>query len=151
MIFYTYCYFIFPDYISILQTSLNEFEFNLLYKRQPLIIEDKIKDVINILNAWFSQNIIKDQKYDVNIIWNKNKYKYIYCYAILDCEILLCNPKNKIINDTPDINEPIIEIKLKQNQSLIIPYYWNYSVKNNNNIQLYGIHDYITYCLEYII
>lgn len=152
MIFlYIYCYFIYPNYISILQTSLKEFEFNLLFKKQPLVIQDKLKDVLSILQAWFSPNIINDTIFDKNKLWNINKYKYLYCYALEDTEILLYSPKNKVINDTPNNDEPIIEIKLKKSQSLIIPYHWYYNIKNIDSIKLYGIHDYITYLINIFI
>ncbi len=151
LIFYIYCYFINPTYISILQTSLKDFDFNMLLKKQPLVIEDKCKNILSILQAWFSPNIIQDIEYNTKRIWNINIHKYLYCYALNDTEILLYPPKNKVINDTPDSSEPVLAIKLKALQSVVIPYCWYYNIKNINQIKLYGIHDYITYLLVYFI
>ncbi len=151
ILFYIYCYFINPTYISILQTSLQEFDFNMLFKKQPLVIEDKTKNVLSILQAWFSPNIIQDTNYNNDRTWNMNTYKYLYCYALYDTEIFIYSPIKTIIDDKPDTNEPILAIKLKTNQSLIIPYRWYYNIKNNNDIKLYGIHDYITFVLGYFI
>lgn len=147
VILYAYCYFIYPSHISIVQTSLQDFDFNLLLNRQPLVIEDQIKDVVSVISSWFSPNIVQDIQFDTKRTWNLNYHKYLYCYAINDTEVLLYPPGNKVINDVPDNREPIIAIKLKKHQSLVIPYRWYY----NTSIKLYGIHDYITYILSVII
>lgn len=148
---YVYCYFIFPTNISIIQSSLEDFDFHLLLKRQPLMIEDKIKDIIVVLNSWFSSNIIQDIYFDEKRLWNLNSHKYLYCYALSDAEILLYPPGNKVVNDTPDNREPVIGIPLKAKQSIIIPFRWYYNIKNNQSIKLYGIHDYVTYTIDMVI
>ena len=148
IIFYVYCYFIYPTNVSILQTTLKEFDFHLLLKRQPLVIEDCIKDVIHVIRSWFSPNIIQDIVYDSKRIWNVNSHKYLYVYALKDTEVLLYAPGHKVIDDNPDNNEPVIAITLRASQSVIIPYRWYYNVKND--VKLYGIHDYITYAVDFI-
>jgi len=148
---YIYCYFIYPSYISIIQTSLEDFDFNLLLKRQPIVIEDRIKDVINVINSWFSPNIIQDIQFDTKRIWNVNSHKYLYVYTLIDSELLLFAHGNKVIDDVPDSNESVIAIQLKANQSAIIPFRWYYSIKNIDDVKLYGIHDYITYALDFIV
>lgn len=145
---YIYCYFIFPKNLSIVQTSLEDFDFHLLLKRQPLVIEDKVKDIIVVLTSWFSTNIIQDSEFDMKRIWNLNSHKYLYCYALSDSEILLYPPGNNVVNDTPDNREPIIGIQLREMQSIIIPFRWYYNIKNNESIKLYGIHDYVTYAID---
>lgn len=148
---YVYCYFIYPSNVSIIQTSLKEFDFNLLLKRQPLVIEDTIKDVLLVINSWFSPNIIKDVMFDDKRIWNVNYHKYLYVYALQDTEILLCSASHKVTEDLADTNELIIAIKLKRHQSVIIPFRWHYNIKNINSVKLYGIHDYVTYALDFFI
>lgn len=147
IIFYIYCYFIFSNNIIILQTNLNDFDFSLLLERQPLVIEDYIIDILSVIKSWFSSNIVQDANYNEKYDWNQNNHKFMFVYALEDTEILLYPPNKKIINDTPDNDEPIIGIQLKTSQSLIIPFKWSYNIKNTNSIKLYGIHDYITYLL----
>lgn len=147
-IIYIYCYFRYPSYISILQTNLENFDFNMLLKRQPLVIEDNIKDIQPLLKAWFSPNIVKQSQFDFDSIWNKNYFKYMLVYAQNNTNVLLYPAGKKITNDNPDDSEPLIEIKLKKFQSLIIPYRWHYSIKDD--CVLYGIHDYITYIVQII-
>lgn len=149
LLIYIYCYFIQPPYISVIQTTLNDFDFNLLLNKQPLVVGDKIKDVLVLLNCWFSPNIIQDIEFDNKRHWNINFHKYLFCYATDDTEILLYSSKHKVIDDVADDREPIIAIQLKKSQCLIIPYRWYYNIKNNS--KMYGIHDYITYLLDNII
>lgn len=152
ILLYIYCYFIYPSSIIILQSTLNNFDFNLLLQRQPLVIGDKIIDIDKIINLWFSPNIINYDIKNININnWNKNNHKYLFIYSLDNIEILLYQAGQKFINDIPDEKEPILAIKLKKNQSLIIPFKWYYNIKNNNNIKVIGIHDYITYIINYII
>ncbi len=148
VILYSLCYLNFPEEVSILQTKLHNFNFNQLLSRQPLIIEDKIINISEILKLWFKPNIISYNK-KLKDIWVRNRYKYLYIYAKKDISIYISKPK-KIKTEVPDNNEMLIEIKLKGNQSLILPYKWYYSIENNEDIDIYGIDDYITYLLSFI-
>ncbi len=151
---YAYCYFIFPKDVSILQTSIRDFNFDLLNKRQPLVIEDSIpNDMSSLISSWFSPNIVV---YPVNTVsdghsWNINVYKYLLAYAQTDTEILLYQSGQKMVNNMPDINEPVIAIKMKAYQSVVIPYRWYYNIKTKDEYSLYGIHDYITYTVDLVI
>jgi hypothetical protein len=143
---YICCYFIYPSSVSILQTTLNDFDFNLLLQRQPLVIGDRIININDIINLWFSPNIIKNHilNQSDDDKWIVNNYKYMLAYCINDTEILLYQSGQKIYNNEPDINEPILAIKLSKYQCIIIPFKWYYNIKNNSNVQFIGIHDYVT-------
>lgn len=134
------CYYIHPNSIVILQSNLNDFDLNNLYEKQPIVIEDKIIDTNLLLESWFKQNIKEKNNIIINE-WNENKYKYLFFNnnSNEDIEIFINNNKN---------NEDILAIKLYQNQSLIIPFKWNYYI--SNDIELIGIHDYITYFLAFL-
>jgi hypothetical protein len=154
IIAYAYCYFIFPKNISILQSNLKDFDFNLLYQRQPLVIEDCVEDIKYLISLWFSGNIIEDYttKQHSDRLWHLNSHKYMYCYCLQDdIEILLYPAGKQVIDDVPDNNEPVIAIALKKSQSIIIPYRWYFHIKNENDIQFYGIHDYMTYIIDKFI
>lgn len=145
IIFYIYCYYIFDDNFVIQQVNIDDFNFNLLYNKQPLVIEDKIVDISKILSSWFKQNIIKYN----NIIfdkWNINNNKYLFIYAEQDSFILIDKPNIK--TTIPDNNNKIVSIKLYENQCIILPFKCKYYIEKNNNIKIIGIHDYITYFLE---
>jgi len=40
---------------------------------------------------------------------------------------------------------------LKKTQSIVIPYRWYYNIKNKDDVKLYGIHDYVTYFVDFFI
>lgn len=149
-ILYSLCYFIYPNSIIILQTTLNEFDFNQLLQRQPLVIGDKIIDIDKLIELWFSPNIINKKNHINNDKWITNRYKYLIVYTENNTEILLSKAGTKLIKGYPDENkETILAIKLYENQGIIIPYRWHYYCEDKN-IKIYGIDDYITYLIQYI-
>jgi hypothetical protein len=146
-IIYSLCYYIFPSELTIYQTNLSDFNFNLLYKKQPIVINDKIVDTDLLLDSWFKQNFINEIKINNNN-WNINNYKYLFIYSLDDDnELFITNAKfyNKI---PPSSDEKIVNIKLHNNQSIIIPFKWKYYTEKNNFI-VFGINDYITYFLAF--
>lgn len=150
LLIYIYSYFIFPLSIVIIQTTLSDFNFNLLTEKQPIILGDKITDVNTIITSWFKFNIIQDILFNFKYNWNINYHKYLMIYCLEDTEILLYKAGYSVKNNVPDNKEIIVAVKVKENHCIIIPYKWYYNIKNNNNIKLYGIHDYITYILNIV-
>jgi len=160
IIIYASLYYIYNDELIIYQVKAEHFDFNLLYKKQPIIIEDSIKNIDNILVDWFSYNIIE---YDVYIpnIWNINNFKYFLIYADAQeensIEITLGNPLTKHKNNVPispdiisDYNQKLTTILLNKNKLLIIPFKWFYHLNIiSGNPRFFGIHDYITYGLSF--
>lgn len=151
LVLYISFYFIFPDEVVIYQTDIINFDFNTLYKKQPIVIEDDIKDINELLYLWFSPNIVN---YDVKIdnLWSKNKYKYLLIHATdhnTKSEITLYQSSKNIQNSNiPSSDTYLTTIKLNNNKILIIPFGCRYNISGNVNI--YGIHDYITYILQYL-
>jgi hypothetical protein len=148
IIIYICCYFIFPPTIQILQTNITDFNFNLLYLRQPIVIPDYLEDTEKLINSWFNYNIINyDNDDNNNDDWKFNKNKYLFINAIEDTEIIIY--KASIYSIIPDENDRIIAIKLEKKQSLILPYKWKYYIKRNN-VNIWKIDDIITYFLKFV-
>ena len=139
LIIYAYCYYIFPNEISILQTDLSNFNFNLLTSRQPIVISDFIQEPLDVIKSWFNYNIINNDNNDNND-WIHNNYKYLFINAYDDTEVIIYKAEITKINPKPEDN--IIIIKLLKNQSLILPFKWKYYATNINKI---GIDDLITF------
>jgi hypothetical protein len=145
IIIYAFCYYIFPKEISILQTDITNFNFNLLSSRQPIVITDYIQNPSEIIKSWFNYNIISDNNNNDNNVndindWKHNNYKYLFINANEDTEVIIYNAQITKKNPTPE--DKIIIIKLQKNQSLILPFKWKYY---SNNINKYGIDDLITF------
>ncbi len=140
ILIYAYCYYIFPKEVSILQTDLTNFNFNLLSARQPIVISDFIQDPSEVIKSWFNYNIINPDNNDNNDDWKHNNYKYLFINANEDTEVIIYKAEITKINPKPEDN--IIIIKLQKNQSLILPFKWKYY---SNNINKWGIDDLITF------
>jgi len=140
IIIYVYCYYIFPTEISILQTDLSNFNFNLLSSRQPIVISDFIQNPLEVINSWFNYNIINSNNENENNDWIHNNYKYLFINAYKDTEVIIY--KAEITKINPKAEDNIIIIKLQKNQSLILPFKWKYY---STNINKWGIDDLITF------
>lgn len=152
ILLYASLYYLYNDEFSIYQVNIENFDFELLYKKQPIVISEKITNIDNVIDNWFNYNIIYNL--DNNYIWAKNKYKYLLIISKDNepVEISLCNPNSHIINGVtgvtgvtkvPHQDSDITTIKL-DNKGLIVPFNWYYYISGNAN--MYGIHDYITIC-----
>jgi len=143
IIIYSICYYIFPTDISIFQTDIEKFDLTLLSSRQPIVISDYLQNPEEIINSWFKYNIIN---YDFNNDefknndWKHNNHKYLFMNAYEDTEIIIY--KAQITKINPTTEDKIIVIKLKKNQSLILPFKWKYYA---SNINIWNIDDIITF------
>lgn len=138
---YSYCYYITPDKFTILQTTLDNFSFDLLLEKQPIVISDKIVDINQIIESWFKENFIKNINiYDYNDDWIINKNKYLYIQSNDDNTEVIISRNNSNVG-----------IKLKNKQNLIIPFMCKYYIDiiYKDNISIIGIDDYITYFLAF--
>jgi hypothetical protein len=145
IVVYSSLYFIFKEEIVIQQINKKNISLDILINKQPIVIEDKLTE--NEINNLFKYNIIEYPIY--NRIWERNQYKYLIICALNNTNIFISNPK-KLKFEIPTENDTIIDIQLKKNQTLILSYKWYYSLINKEDIKIYGIHDYITYMLNFI-
>jgi hypothetical protein len=139
ILIYICCYFIFPPDILILQSNISDFNFSSLLTRQPIVLNDYLQEPEKLIQLWFNMNF----KISINPIneWVQNKNKYLFINASNDTEIIIY--KATIFSYIPNEDDKIIVIKLKKNQSLILPFRWNYYL-NPNDVSIWGINDVIT-------
>jgi len=137
---YTLCYYIFPSDISILQTTIDFFTFDLLTSRQPIVISDYLQNPEEIINSWFKYNIINHTDNEDDDDWKQNNNKYLFINAIENTEVIIY--KAQRTKENPPEDSKIIIIKLEKNQSLILPFKWKYY---GNKIDKWEIDDFITF------
>jgi hypothetical protein len=148
VIIYIYCYFVFPSNIQIIQTNISDFNFSLLYLRQPIVIPEYLEEKEKLINSWFNYNFINYSPIDNYIDdWYHNHHKYLFINAIEDTEIIIY--KASVYSNKPEENDRIIAIKLEKKQSLIIPFKWKYYIKKND-VELWTIDDLITSFLSFV-
>jgi hypothetical protein len=149
IIIYIYCYFIFPSNIQILQTNIDDFNFSLLYLRQPIVIPDYLEEKEKLINSWFNYNSISyNNNNNNNNNWNHNHNKYLFISAVEDTEVIIY--KASVYSKDPEEDDRIIAIKLEKNQSLIIPFKWKYHIKRDE-VELWEINDLITSFLHFFL
>jgi hypothetical protein len=115
----------FPDNIQILQTSLENFYDDLLLEKQPIIIQDRIKDIyqfIDLLKYIYDNKIDLINKEIPIEYQNKlfiNKYRYVLIYNNIDnFESIEEKDDEGIILNTYDKEIPInVYISLPNNIS----------------------------------
>lgn len=153
LLVYASLYYIFYDELIIYQVEATHFDFNLLYNKQPIIIQDSITNIDEIVANWFNYNIIDHDVLIPNIWgWNRNHYKYFVIYApdTTTIEITLGNPLTKQEGNAPEHNQTLTTIQLNNSKMLIIPFKWYYHINIiSGNPRFFGIHDYITYGLSF--
>lgn len=144
-------YHIHPNTIVINQTTIDKFNFNLLYQKNPLIISDHTPDLTTVLESWFKYNFISIQPSSLINTWKTNNSKYILIHNNNDSniELHICNPNSKLENNIPKQNSKIITVNLSSHQFIILPYKWYYY--NENYINVFDINDLYTYTLSNFI
>lgn len=147
LIIYIYSYYNYPRNISIIQTNLDRLNYDMLLEKQPLVIENNKTDLDQLKDNLFNMTISCLFYIEDTEEWQNNRYKYLVIQSIGDCEILIYSPFKKIIDGLPDNNEKLINIQIKNGQSLILPFHWKYYIEKNNKFNCLGIHNLITYFL----
>jgi len=143
---YVKSYYKYQTQISILQTTLPEFNFDMLREKQPLVISDQIVSIDDIYKLWFTPNIVIKRSLLASELWHKNISKYLVICAETEGDVYLYPAGKPIIdNNHPDTNESLIAISLKPQQIVIVPFHWYYLINMKCNIL--DVHDYITYFL----
>jgi hypothetical protein len=146
---YVSYYYRYPQKVSILQSSLDRFDLNLLQEKQPIVLEDAIKDIQEIKKAWFKWNYTTRSNGYLPDQWQKNRHKHLLIHPQESTEILLYPAAAPTLKQSniPDPNETIVIIKLKPNQLLIVPFHWKTMIQKEKQIEFMGIHDLVTLVL----
>lgn len=118
---------------------------DLLIQKNPIIIQNNID--LEFINSIFKNNIINT--INPNKLWNRNNFKYAIIIPVTDTNIFISKPK-KIKYEIPNKDEILIDVKLKKNNCILLPFKWYYSLNNIEDVMVIGIHDYITYLLKFI-
>tara|TARA_B000000477_G_C6094798_1_gene229404 strand:+ start:196 stop:690 length:495 start_codon:yes stop_codon:yes gene_type:complete len=137
-------YHIHSNTIIINQTTINKFDFHLLYQKNPLIISDHIIDLSIILESWFKYNFISTQLSSIVNTWKQNNAKYCLLHNNnnFNIDIHICTPNTKLENNIPISKTKIVTITLSSHQFIVLPYNWFYY--NLNYINVFNINDFYT-------
>lgn len=154
-IVYIAYYYKYPKNISILQTTLRDFNFDMLREKQPIVIQDRVADIATLSSMWFSANstaiFALSPSPDVSDpVWIRNKYKYIAIHAPAEhaCEVLLAPAKTAtdLQTQAPSEDATIVAIQLAADQVVLVPFHMLYAIVNENKkeVNAIGVHDLVT-------
>jgi len=115
-----------PNQVVILQTTLQDFRFDMLREKQPVVIQDQIVSLPDIQKMWFSPNIVSSYKFTTSQVWEKNKSKFMVFCAREEGDLYLYPMAYKWIDGAPDPQETLIAIHMKPQQLVIVPFGWHY-------------------------
>lgn len=148
IIIYVRHYFRTPAEVAILQTTLNNFTFEILREKQPLVIQDRVASLDEIRSTWFKHILTTHITLpaDQYTLWTQNKHKYLVLHPSTQCEVLLYSNAGPPLTDegVPPEDATLVAIQLAENQMVVIPYRMYYSVSSPQPVQALGVHDYIT-------
>lgn len=145
---YVSTYYKYPDKLAIHQTGLDTFQFEMLYEKQPLVLDDRVVRLEDLDRLWFSSNITSKFRLQSSNTWHVNKFKYLLLHAEQEGDIYLYPAgKKKIAGGVPDTNESLLAVHLLPGQVMIIPFRWSYLLMEPMQVGALGVHDYITYML----
>ena len=131
--------------ITILQTTLGDFQFDMLYEKQPIVIQDEIADISQVLEAWFPNNA-KTVGTLAPAEWVQNRHKYLMIQAQSEGDLYLVNSSAIMgVDGLPDPqSQALVGIHLRPGQVVILPFKMRYSPADGFAAATVGIHDHIT-------
>jgi hypothetical protein len=154
IVIYVASYYRYPNYTTILHTSLDKFTPQMLLERQPIIIDNNDCDLETIRTHWFGINFTNPYFLICSDSWHRNNYKYNIIQSLeQSTEVFICNPRTTLDIDGAPIESPetnIIGINLSIGQIVILPFHWNYIIPGDNamnmnmKVKCLGINDLVT-------
>jgi hypothetical protein len=144
---YILYYYRYPKEVTILQTTLPNFKFQLLLEKQPIVLQDRVTDLKELQSMWFPY-MSTMQIWATTHEWYKNKHKYFVLQPQSDVLLYLYPRGKSLINGVPDSTQTLIEIKLQAYQVIILPYKYYYHFEENDIvIHTIAVNDFLTYIL----
>jgi hypothetical protein len=145
--FYVMYYYKVPATLTILQTTLQDFHFDMLREKQPIVLQDRVADIDHLRRLWFKWNFTTPFKLTPNadLTWIRNKYKYLILQADEDCEVFLASASERMEDGTMPDSATLVAVQLAAKQCVIVPFRMYYAVSKQNSA--IGVHDLVTQLL----
>lgn len=145
---YIWSYLRFPQHVTVLQTTLRDFNFDMLREKQPLVIQDHVVEFQDLQKRWFGPNFTRAYASpSSHNVWYRNVAKYLVFCAAEEGDIYVYPAGKKMIRTedgafVPDPQEALLAIHVQPKQVLILPYRWHYLLSIPCDVL--EIHDLIT-------
>jgi|TARA_B110000238_G_C16117019_1_gene435348 hypothetical protein len=162
----------FNKHTQLLQFSSDKITQDILFEKYPIIIEDKINNMLDFIHKIISNEYFHKNNIKFNDIFKINKnlstYLIIHNNNKIPINVYISNPSNKNkfrfiksnsnnysisnynINNINNINDTqFIKIILHPKQSIILPKYWLFII--DKPTQLYSLFGFISYIVSIFI
>ena len=147
-----------PATVSILQTSLADFKLDMLYEKQPIVVQDRVADLGALHSAWFPRTrrlANTAATLPPPETWRRNPYKVLILQPTdTPIEIYLYRGALTTPERVPPPDATLVAIQLAKNQVLMIPYRMAYTTAAPAApapapapAAAIGVHDLVTYFL----
>lgn len=119
---------------QIIQTSLELFKDDILYDKYPIIFEDNVVNIEELFDSIFKYQYI----FKKNGVKRQNKTNKNYSKFLVFHNLSLDESTISIKNN---LNDVFVDVILRKNKVMILPYGWYYA--NKNNISYVLLNDFI--------
>mgnify|MGYP001296450251 CR=1 FL=1 len=154
---------------QILQLSSNKIVQDILYERNPIIIEDSINNIDDFINVMLSYEKTYKNKFSYhkknNVNQNLTNYLLLYNSNNKPVDIYISHPRNRykfnwtssnsnnylvsnyIVTNYNNINNTqFVKITLRPKQTIILPKFWLFSI--NGSLTLISLFGFINYFMS---
>lgn len=118
--------------ISILQSSVEKIDYDLLNQRLPVILTTQIVNIQEVFDTIFKYQYSFIKSFTESNEWVQNKSKHMVIKPNNDVVVYVSHPKSHMKSG----NYEYIHIILKQDQLLVLPYKWWVQFENCQTFQL---------------
>lgn len=130
--------------LTLMQSGIQNIDFDMLYNKTPIVVTDRIVDVHDILSTIF--------KYQYSFIsspmnktsWLRNSHKFMIVSVRTDQTIQVAHPHAKV----GEGNYEFIDVVMRKHQIIILPFGWWISAPSSVNI--YQLDDMISKMVSYV-
>jgi hypothetical protein len=127
-------------HVKIIQVSIAELSLSLLLKKNPIVLNERIVNPLNLLQTVFKYSYIFKRIQNINTSseFTQNKARYVILSSRSDnCSVHILNPLMT--------QEAYVDVKLHNNMVMILPFRWFYRLPNPSQISSIHIEDTISY------
>ena len=130
--------------MSLLQSSVDKVDFEMLNSKLPIIITDRIVNIHEVLMNIFKYQYSFIQSPDDTSSWLRNAHKFALLKSNSNEKVQVAHPMSKMDTGTYEF----MDIILRKDQVVIFPYGW--WILAPNNADVYMLDDMVSKLISYV-
>lgn len=130
--------------LTILQSTIDKVDFEMLNNKIPIIITDRVVNIQDVFTTIFNYQYTFINQINKSKSWEQNSSKFMIASPDTNQTIKIAHPKSNL----RDGKYEYVDIVLQKNQILILPYGWWILT---NNYPLFVLDDVFSKMISYIL